>query len=329
MDFQAVNLKLTEQAIADLTCEPGRKDRLVFDDVLPGLAVRVSAGGAKAFLAQYTFAGSKRRVPIGRWGAISLHQARVGARSILGDVAKGMDPAALKTAARVEAKSAAKADKLTLELLLSEWEKLSLSARRESYRREALRAMKLAYAGLLQQPAGTLTRDDALIPLDRLVKAGKSPIAGRTLAYGRACYRWALRRGMVAVNPFDGLPIAAGAVSRDRVLSAEELVAVWRNLPGLGGAVRIPAAAARADRTTPGGSRRHAMVRAGGRSNHVDNPERAGEEREGARGASGAGRTGHPSGRQARRPIGPGVHHHGRDARVRLSPGRKIGWTWP
>ena len=227
-------MKLTEQAIADLTCASGQKDRLVFDDALPGLAVRVSSNGAKAFLAQYTVAGSKRRVPIGRWGAISLHQARTGARAILGDVARGLDPAALKTAARLEAKAAAKVDKLTLELLLGQWDKLSLSARRESYRREALRAMRLAYAGHLQQPAATLTRHDALRPLDKHVKAGRTAMAGRTLAYGRACYGWALRRGMVASNPFESLPIAAGAVSRDRVLSADELAAVWRHLPGLG-----------------------------------------------------------------------------------------------
>ena len=35
---------------------------LVFDDSLPGLAVRVSPKG-KTFLAQYTIAGSRRRVP--------------------------------------------------------------------------------------------------------------------------------------------------------------------------------------------------------------------------------------------------------------------------
>ena len=38
--------KLTEKSVAALGCPPGRKDRLVFDDAVPGLAVRVAAGGS-------------------------------------------------------------------------------------------------------------------------------------------------------------------------------------------------------------------------------------------------------------------------------------------
>jgi integrase len=226
--------KLTERAIAALDCPPDRKDRLVFDDALPGLAVRVANNGHKAFLAQYTIQGTRRRVPLGRWGAITLEQARLAARSVMGDVAKGLDPAKMNAAARANAAVAAKAEKLTLEALIKQWETLALTVRRESYRNEALRALKLAYAGHLKQPAGLLTRDDALRPLDKLVKAGKGAIAGRTLAYGRACYRWALRRGMVAASPFDGLPIAAGTVSRDRVLTDDEVATIWRHAGELG-----------------------------------------------------------------------------------------------
>jgi len=40
--------KLTEKSIAALVCPPGRKDRLVFDDGLPGLAIRIAPSGAKA-----------------------------------------------------------------------------------------------------------------------------------------------------------------------------------------------------------------------------------------------------------------------------------------
>ncbi len=227
-------MKLTDKSIALLTCEPGKKDRLVFDDAVPGLGLRISVKGAKAFVAQYTVAGAKRRLPIGRWGAISLDQARVAARVIFGDVAKGLDPARIRADASEAAKASSKADKLTLDALLVEWETLALAPRRESYRREALRAMRVAYKRQLSQAAGSLTRATALAVLDGIVKGGRTAIAGRTLAYGRACYGWAKRRGVVAVNPFEGLPISAGTVSRDRVLSAGELAAVWRHLPGLG-----------------------------------------------------------------------------------------------
>ena len=39
------SVRLTEEAMGALTCEPGKGDRLVFDDTLPGLALRITAGG--------------------------------------------------------------------------------------------------------------------------------------------------------------------------------------------------------------------------------------------------------------------------------------------
>jgi hypothetical protein len=55
---------------------------LVFDDEQRGRAVRVTAGGGKSFLAQYSFVGSKRRIPLGSCSAISLADARLAARQI-------------------------------------------------------------------------------------------------------------------------------------------------------------------------------------------------------------------------------------------------------
>ena len=112
--------KLTETSIGALVCKPGQKDKLVFDDALPGLAVRVSAGGSKTFLAQYTKAGQKRRVPIGRWGTVTLDQARQAARTIFGDVAKGQDVAELRPAERKRVTEAAAAEKLTLDVLIDQ-----------------------------------------------------------------------------------------------------------------------------------------------------------------------------------------------------------------
>ena len=46
-------MKLTEKVIAALVCAEGQKDRLVFDDDLPGLGLRISASGGKNFLVQF------------------------------------------------------------------------------------------------------------------------------------------------------------------------------------------------------------------------------------------------------------------------------------
>ena len=43
--------KLTQRSVETLSCPPGRKDVLVFDGELRGFGVRVTASGAKIFLA--------------------------------------------------------------------------------------------------------------------------------------------------------------------------------------------------------------------------------------------------------------------------------------
>ena len=166
--------RLTEDLIAGLCCPAGQKDRLVFDDDLPGLGLRIAAGGQKNFLAQYTIAGRKRRVPIGRWGAITLKQARTAARAIFGDVSKGEDVATTRATERQRTKTDTTAAKTTLATLIEQWDTLGLAQNRDSYRKEAVRAIKTAFPDHLDRRADALTRDEAIAALDRLTMAGKA-----------------------------------------------------------------------------------------------------------------------------------------------------------
>ena len=220
-------MKLTQRRIEDIKCPAGKKDVLVFDEEQRGLGVRVTAAGSKTYLAQYTLGGIKRRVPLGSCSAISLAAARDAVRAILGDVAKGKDPAAdRKTAAR-EAQRKAADEALTLEALVRQWEALRLADKRERYAAEAVRALRYAFTKHLNVPAGTLDRSTIVRVLDNLTKEGKTPMASRTAAYGRACYQWAIKRGSLDSNPFTNLPLTPIA-KRERVLTDAELAAVWK-----------------------------------------------------------------------------------------------------
>jgi hypothetical protein len=86
-------MRLTLNRIDDLKCPAGKRDMLVFDDEQRGLGVRVTAGNSKTYLAQYNWHGQKRRIPLGSCGAVSLAKARDAVRVIMGDVARGIDPA--------------------------------------------------------------------------------------------------------------------------------------------------------------------------------------------------------------------------------------------
>jgi len=221
-------MKLTMTRIDDLKCEPGQKDRLVFDDAQKGLAVRVTASGSKSYLAQYTFAGQRRRVPLGSCGAVSLADARDAAKAIMGDVAKGLDPAAERKEIAYTARAQAAKERTTLSVLVDTWKTLHLVQKRPRYASEAIRALNVAFARQWDRPAEDLDRATVVRVLDGLTRAGSIAMASRTAAYGRACFQWALKRGTVAANPFAALPPMGAVPTRDRVLTDDECTAVWR-----------------------------------------------------------------------------------------------------
>lgn len=208
--------KLTDRFLAALTVEEGRKDRLVFDTACPGLGIRLTVRGTRTFIVQWTDPATKGKVrePLGVWGSITIEQARDAARARLGAVAKGIDPKAERQRRRNEAERERSEAALTFDALIKEWATLHLAQRRERYRAEAVRAIRLAFADLLKRPAARVTRADAVNALDKLLRAGKLSMAGRTLAYARAAFRWAERRGKVPSNPFQGLPIVTGTSHR-------------------------------------------------------------------------------------------------------------------
>lgn len=232
-------MKLTVREIEKLECPPGKKDVLVFDDERRGLAVRVMKSAKKGsldwktYIAQYTLAGRKRRVPLGAASGISLDAARKATAAILGEVAQGRDPAAARVEARREAERQAARELLTLDELLRQWEALRLAERRESYAAEAVRAVRFAFSKQIDKPATDLTRETVVRVLDRLSGAGKNAMASRTAAYGRACYGWAIKRGSLTANPFDHLPLEP-VEKRERVLTDDELRAIWQATEGAG-----------------------------------------------------------------------------------------------
>lgn len=221
--------KLTDRFLASFKPALGQKDRLAFDTECRGLGVRATAAGTRTFIVQWTdpATGWKRREPLAPWGSITVDQAREAARARLGDVAKGIDPRAMRLAAKAKADAERAESRLSLDSLIDEWAKLHLASRRPRYRAEAVRAIKVTFADHLKRPAARLSRADAVNALDKLVKANTPAIAGRTLAYARACYGWACKRGKVPGNPFLGLPIPTGTAARERVLSDAELRRVW------------------------------------------------------------------------------------------------------
>ncbi len=96
--------KLTKRVVEALrpdATDVNRTDQFVWDRDLKGFGVRVSPKGLKSFIVQYrTATGRHRRTVIGRFGLVTVEQARVEAHERLVAVSKGLDPAEESASAR-------------------------------------------------------------------------------------------------------------------------------------------------------------------------------------------------------------------------------------
>ncbi|SMH28015.1 tyrosine-type recombinase/integrase [Mesorhizobium australicum] len=85
--------KLTKKAVDALEA-PAEGQAFLWDGELKGFGVRVTKAGVKTFIIQYRNAeGKSRRINIGRYGVMTVENARDEAKIKLGAVAAGEDPA--------------------------------------------------------------------------------------------------------------------------------------------------------------------------------------------------------------------------------------------
>ena len=195
-------MKLTEDQIKKLRCPAEKKDLLMFDEGQRGLAVRVSSTGSKTFLVQYSYAGEKRRVPL---GSVTLAKARSAAPAIFGDVAKGRDPAADRKQATLEAKRKAAHEALTLQSCSSNGQPcVSPTGARATPRKLCAQSARLPEA---TSPARRRSQSRRRRQGARQHQEGRqSGDGGRTAAYDGPPIQWAIRRGTLKINPFTDLP---------------------------------------------------------------------------------------------------------------------------
>ena len=83
--------KLTKRSVEAL--EVRDTDYFVWDSELACFGVRVMRSGRKSFLVQYRSGGRTRRVTIAPHGVMTPEEARKEAKKLLGDIAKGENPA--------------------------------------------------------------------------------------------------------------------------------------------------------------------------------------------------------------------------------------------
>jgi len=234
-------VKLTDQIVVALACPPGRKDVMFFDAEVKGFGVRVTAKGVRVFLYQYRSGAKVCRLRLGVWPGLTAPKARKLAETHRGAVHVGGDPVGEKRerkAAAIAADAARKVEEadaaLTFPRLVELWQDKGIGHRRPRYVQDAGKRLSTYFPAWKDRPASTITRREAVAALDGVEAQRGTISARRSMAYARACYGWALKRHMLELNPFQGIAAPGKENPRDRVLSAEEVGAVWRASDQLG-----------------------------------------------------------------------------------------------
>lgn len=211
-------IKLTKSAIDTL---PVSKVDLVYWDVgLPGFGVKVTPKGRKVFVVMYRAAGGRlRKYTIGPYGRVTLHQAKFAAQKIFTAKMEGRDPAAEKREARRKVVED-RVDNL-LEAFIAQHVAQNRSAGEVS--RMLRREINPCWGtGSIHE----ITKRDVVELVSAIHQRGTPVAANKVLKTIKTFLRWCVGRAVIDLSPADGIPLPAKEVSRDRVLTDDELVRV-------------------------------------------------------------------------------------------------------
>jgi integrase len=190
--------------------------------------------GRKVFALFYRFGGKQKRLSFAPpYPNLTLGEARQQARAALARLAAGEDPAADKRAAK--AKVLAPAGTIVempdaIERVFAEFVRRQLEGkgRASSYIDDCRRTFRLhiqpRWAG---RRLDGIKRGDVIALVDEIGDSRGKIIGNRALALIRALFNFAIRRALVESNPATLVDKPDEEVQRDRVLSADEIAAVW------------------------------------------------------------------------------------------------------
>lgn len=217
-------IKMTARGVEALK-PPAEGRAEYFDASLPGFALRVSDAGRKTWIVLYRVNGRLRRMTLGTYPNLPLADAREQAEDALRAAAKGRDPAGEKQAGR-------KAE--TFAELADEYLERYAKAKKRSWRKDQQIIEKDLKPTFRTWKAKDVTRKDVLRLLDKIKDRGAPIQANRTLEVIRRMYNWGIERSIVEANPAHHVAKPAQENRRDRVLSDDEIRALWTAFDGEG-----------------------------------------------------------------------------------------------
>jgi integrase len=193
----------------------------IFDGNFPNFGVRVSPGGTRTFIFYYRMGRKKKRLNLGRYPLLKLKDARELAREAQSRVIAGEDPQADKLKERDQHNSTLFS--VVVDRYIETYAKVFTRSSPETKR--VLNNDFVSRWGKL-----TLRAIDKRMVLKRLeeIRSNQGPSsANHGFTALRAFFNWCVEHDYLSDTPCKGMKRPAPVKSRDRVLTDQELGAVW------------------------------------------------------------------------------------------------------
>ena len=213
--------RLTDVVVRSMTAGERQTDHWCV--TLRGFGVRVSPGGRKTFIVRYRLAGRRRRVSLGVYPAVSLADARRNAKRVLGDVARGQDPAQRHEDVRRAG---------TFKDLSQAYLEKHAQAKKRSWREDRRIIASELLPAWKDTRAAEIHRRDVRELLETIAERPAPIMANRVLALVRKIFNFGIAREIVEFNPCAQLERPGKERQRDRVLSDDEIRTLWTKLDG-------------------------------------------------------------------------------------------------
>ena len=203
--------------------QPGTIPIDVRDGQLRGLILTVLPSGRKQWTIRYRRKGKQRRLVLGAYPAMTIAKARKTARHELSRIDAKQDPVAERRVANAKPVD-------TVAALVADY--LKRHARRT--KRSAAEDERMLTVDVLptwkDRSVRDLTRRDVRALLDPIVDRGAGTMANRVLAVVRKMLNFAVDHDWIEANPSARVTKPAKEISRDRVLTDDEIRRLWRCL---------------------------------------------------------------------------------------------------
>lgn len=223
-------MKLTKTKVDNLPL-PAKGQAFYRDDIVMGFAVRVTASGVKSFVVEKRITGVVRRKTLGRYGVLTVEEARKEAQKFLGKVATGIDP--------IAEQREREAQRVTLGQAFEEYVTLRHGLKPGTLH-DYRRSMREFFPDWLNRPLQTISKDAVA---QRHAKNSHRPVrannAFRVLRavynFARGQYEDAEGRSLFPQNPVD-------RISHNRAwyrVSRRRTIIKWDQLPAWFEAVEV------------------------------------------------------------------------------------------